>query len=83
MVDGEIVHIYYSHKEESSSRILSDAKDKEGIKTKLELCIDPIDPKSHPDTIVNVVSDRVGPSTVNVHNSIAIGKKQMEDFETK
>ena len=83
MVDGETVHIHDSHKEESSSRILSDAKDREGIKTKLELCIDPLDPKKHPDAIVNIVSGRVGPSTVNVHNSIAIGKTQMEDFEAK
>ena len=39
--------------------------------------------KKHPDAIVNVVSGRVGPSTVNVHGSIAIGKKQMEDFEAE
>ena len=39
--------------------------------------------KKHPDAIVNIVSGRVGPSTVNVHNSIAIGKTQMEDFEAK
>ena len=46
MVNGETVHIHDSHKEESSSRILSDAKDREGIKTKLDLCIDPLDPKT-------------------------------------
>ena len=46
MVNGETVHIHDSHKEESSSRILSDAKDREGIKTKLDLCIDPLDPKN-------------------------------------
>ena len=41
------------HKEESKSRIASDKVDRQGLQRKLEMSINPLDPKSHPQNIVN------------------------------
>lgn len=81
MVDGENNTTQNVHKGESQARIVSDGKDREGIRHKLEMCINPLDPGSHPDDIVNIVSGIVGPSTVNVHDFVAIGSEQMSEFE--
>ena len=57
------------HKEETQARILSDGKDREG---KLELSINPLDPESLSEGLVNIVSGRVGPATVNVQDSLDV-----------
>ena len=72
-----------THKEEGKARIEADAKDRDGIRTKLEMCIDPIDPANHPEGIVNIVTGKIGKAEVNVQNSPHIGKEQMEAFERK
>lgn len=82
MVNGENDKTQNVHKEESQARIFSDGKDREGIRHKLEMCINPLDPASHPEGIVNIVNGIVGPSTVNVHDSVAIGSEQMSEFES-
>jgi len=43
-----------THKEERKSRIDSDGADSESIRKKLEMCIDPLDPSSHPPNIVKL-----------------------------
>ena len=68
-------------KEEMKARIASDGADRQSIQNKLKLCIDPLDPSSHPPTIVNIVSCQVADDTVNVHDAVAIGTKQMQEFE--
>ena len=70
------------HKEESKSRIKSDAKDRQDIRVKMAQCIPPLDHQQHPDgSIVNIVTGRVrSSSTVNVHKSIEIGSKQSMEF---
>ena len=70
-----------AHKEEMKTRIVSDGVDRQSIRDKLKLCIDPLDPTSHPPTIVNIVSGQVADDTVNVQDAVVIGTKQMQEFE--
>ena len=77
LVDGEKMYVQKRHKEESNTTIANDAHDREGLRNKLDICIDPLDRWKHPDDIVNIVSGRLGPSTANVHNTIEIGRVQM------
>ena len=80
IIIGEKRSVQSSHKKESKSRIKSDALDREGIQKKLQIYIDPLDPDQHPDEIVNIVSGRVAPSSVNI-NAIEIGRLQMQESE--
>ena len=64
------------------SRIKADIKDRETLREKLELIIDPLDPEQHQEGLMNVVTGKVVcHSSVNVNNAIMVGKKQMEAFE--
>ena len=69
------------HKEERPARIKSDAQDKQNILHKLQSCIDPMDPTNHPDELVNIVTGRVAPGTVNAGLSVQIGTAQLREFE--
>ena len=70
------------HKEESKARIEADRKDRDGLRNRLDLCIDPLDPKQHPDIgIVNIVSGKITPAFVNVEKSVLIGEGMLEDYE--
>ncbi|KAG0722059.1 hypothetical protein GWK47_045188 [Chionoecetes opilio] len=69
------------HKEEMPGRIASDAKDRENIQHKLEMCINPFSREDHPEGIVNIVTGRIAPDAVNVDNSVDLGKEQMKQFE--
>ena len=75
--------IQRAHKEEAQGRISADQADREGLRKKLEMCINPMDPEQHPQTIINVVNGMIGPSSVNVDEAIDIGTRQMEEFERK
>ena len=78
--EGLPPHTY--HKEEMPSRIKADTKDRETLREKLELIIDPLDPEKHQEGLMNVVTGKVVcHSSVNVNNTIMVGKKQMETFE--
>ena len=62
--------------------IQADAKDRVGLHQKLDSCMDPMDPERHPDgSIVNVVSGKLAPASVNVDNALIIGQTMLEDFE--
>ena len=70
------------HKEEGKARIQADAKDWAGLSQKLDSCVDPLDPEGHPDgSIVNIVSGKIAPESVNVDNAVMIGEAMLEDFE--
>ena len=56
ITEGKRVTSRETHKEETTARIGSDAKDRESIRIKLELSIDPLSPSPHPSNIVNIVS---------------------------
>ena len=78
--EGLTTHTY--HKEEMLSRIKADTKDRETLREKLKLIIDPLDPEQHQEGLVNVVTGKVVcNSSVNVNNAIKVGKKQIETFE--
>ena len=81
MIDGKNENSQTTHSEEGTSRIKSDSKDRDGLRTKIQMVIDPLDPEQHPENIVNIVTGRVGPKSVNVHKSIEIGIQQMQEFE--
>ena len=72
---------HISHKEESKTRIKQDSGDRKSLRNRLEICIDPFDPDSHPIEVINIVTGRIGPSSVTVYDLLFIGKKQMCDFE--
>jgi len=57
------------------------SQERQKIPDKLEISTDPIDPMDHPDEIVNTVTDRIDPATVNVDRSVEIGKAQLVLFE--
>ena len=65
------------------SRIKSDEQDKQELRQKLELCIDPLDPEQHPpEGLVNVVTVMVvDQPSVSSHNAVQLGKTKMERFE--
>ena len=69
------------HKEESKAPLKSDVADRESIRNKLALCIDPLNPASHPPSFVNIVSSQVADDTVNVQDAVAIGTASMKEFE--
>ena len=48
-----------AHKDEMKARIASDGAERQSIQDKLKLCIDLLDPTSHPPTIVNILSGQV------------------------
>ena len=58
ITEGKGVTSQETYKEETKARIRSDAKDQESIHIKLELCIDPLNPSSHPFNIVSIVSGK-------------------------
>ena len=63
------------------ARLKADAIDRDRIRTSLETCIDPLSTAELPKHIVNVVSGRISPDSVNVKNSVTIGKEQMKKYE--
>ncbi|KAK3106543.1 hypothetical protein FSP39_022295 [Pinctada imbricata] len=75
--DHHVTH----HKEESPARMASDAADREKLRQKLSSCIDPLATEEHSGKLINIVSGRVSPDSVNVDNALEIGKKQMSEFE--
>ena len=67
----------------AKARISADQADREGLRKKLDMCIDPYDPEQHPETIINVVNGMTGPSSVNVDKTIEAGTRHMKEFERK
>ncbi|KAJ8886357.1 hypothetical protein PR048_012568 [Dryococelus australis] len=73
--------IHKTHIEEGKSRVLSDKTDREGIRQKLDLCIDPLNATQLADGLLNAVSGKVSRTEVSLDNSLEIGLTQMEEFE--
>ena len=68
-------------KEETTARIRSVAKHQESIRVKLDLCIDPLNPSSHPTNIVNIVSGKAADDAVNAQDAVSIGTEAMKEHE--
>ena len=73
--------IQMTHKEEMEARIESDASDRKSIRKTLESCMNPLEPSSLPESLVNIVSGLVAPPDVNVERAVDIGYMQMVEFE--
>ena len=70
-----------SHKEELESRIKYDENDRQVIIKKLKLSIDPLNTAGQASALVNMVSGRICPDEVNVHDAVDLGQAEMEEFE--
>ena len=69
------------HKEGMKSRIAADAGDRLLIRQKLSSCIDYLKSVSVTECLINIVSERVEPATVNGDDTIQLGKFKMTEFE--
>ena len=73
-----------THKEEAKARINSDSADRIGLRRKLDMSIHPLAPEQHPEgTVINVVTGRIAPSSVNIDKVLDISTRQMNEFERK
>ena len=70
-----------SHKEELTSWIKYDEMTGKSLGEKKKLCIDPLNTAGQASALVNIVSGRICPDEVNVHNAVDLGKAQMEEYE--
>lgn len=68
-----------TRKEETTARFRSDTKDRESIRIKLELCIDPLNPSSHPSNTVNIVSGKVADDALNGQDAVSIGTEALKE----
>jgi hypothetical protein len=71
-----------THKEETKSRIKSDAQDREKLKTTLTTVIDPLDTTSHSVGFINIANGLVSHNNGNVDNLKDIGKQQINELES-
>ncbi len=71
-----------NHKEEMEGRIVADKKDRDALREKLLLSIDPLDTSQHPkDAVVNIVTGAVlAHPQINVDKAVEVGKSQMQSF---
>ena len=79
IVGGSFDYTQDTHKEETKARIASDRIDRESIRNKLDIYIDPLAPATHPTNVLNIVTGQVADSTVQ--DAVAIGTKSMKEFE--
>ena len=55
MRDPDTDNVQMEHKEEGKARIKADGKDRQALREKLAVCIDPLNPEEHPSGLVNIV----------------------------
>ena len=80
---GGTAKVQMSHKEESPSRMKNDKQDRTALCQKLDMCINPLKPKEHPqDGLLNIVTGEVIlDSGTNAENSLKISRNQQKEFE--
>ena len=83
MCEGVQMKEVNQHKEEATTRRMSDKEDRDKLQAKLNLSLHPLDTDNHPLGIVNIITGTIGPASVNVDNSVKVGKQQMATFEEK
>ena len=81
MINGDTETVASKHKEEGRARMKNDGEDRNGLKQMIENVIHPLNPQSHTNCPLNIVSGKVSPETVNVDKCLEIGKGQMTEFE--
>ena len=70
-----------THKEEMTARIKADSVDRNKLRKKLEMCIDPLSIDHHTDCIVNIATGAISSESVNVDKSVSIGEHQLQAFK--
>jgi hypothetical protein len=71
MVEKKSTKFEYSkHKEEGKVRIANDTKDRQCLRTKLEVCVDPLNPDTFYGELVNIATGQYGTEKVNVQNTV-------------
>lgn len=70
------------HREKDQARISSDRKAREVSRNMLGMSINPLNPVSHLEVIINIVNIGVGPDTVNVQDSLKVRREQMSEFKS-
>ena len=79
---GELKADQITHKHEGESRITSDELDRIKLRTFLSNCIHPLDIDSHTENILcNIYTGEIAGKEVNVHTSVSVGIKMMNDFK--
>ena len=63
------------------ARIKADSVDRDKLRKKLEMCIDPLSTEHHTDGIVNIATGEISSESVNVDKSVSIGEHQLQTFE--
>ena len=73
----------HTHKEESKTRIKSDAEDRQAIRDRLSLCMHPLlDVKNHPPGLLNIATNEIiTNASVNVDSAIEIGTRLHDDLK--
>ena len=69
------------HKEEMSSRRAADAEDRQKLRDKLQTCINPLETNEPKGGIVIIVTWEIASKSVNVDQSVIVGKEQAQQFE--
>ena len=70
-----------SPKEELTPQINYDENERLVNREILKLCNDPLNTAGQVSALVNIVSGRIFPDELNVHDAVDLGKAQMEEFE--
>ena len=82
MRDPDTDNVQMEHKEEGKAHIKADGKDRQALREKLAVCIDPLNPEEHPSGLVNIVTGEVIMNeSINVDQAMDLGKMQQEAFE--
>ena len=72
------------HKEESSTRIRNDLKDRVKLRDSLQLCAHPFDSTTNDKKLlINIYTGEVAPGECNVQNSLEIATKQQTDYSSR
>lgn len=67
-------------KKENKPRMESDAKDSGNVRQQLQLFTDTIKLEMYEEDLVNIVSSRLSPSAVNIHDAESIETNHMESL---
>ena len=80
MNNNEQHTLHTHHKEETEGRIKVDKADRLSLRNTLDVCIDPLDDKSHPDgALMNIVSGQIAHPGVNVDEAVSLGQQANGD----
>ena len=82
--DNDSDSMQLKHAEESLARICNDGKDRANIRTKLEACINPLDPEQLSPGLVNIVTGKIiDHPSVNVDGAVEHGKMALDRYKEK